>query len=89
MVLNKCLNYELLPISHMYMNHLLFTFKNINVRVRILDNKKKHKKQKKKKKKNNNNNKKQKKKKKKKKKQTEKLKRYTFKMICIFATDSI
>ena len=48
----------------------IFTFKNINVRVRILDNKKK-------------------KKKKKKKKNAEKLKRYTFKMICIFATDSI
>ena len=32
----------------MYMNHLLFTFKNINVRVRILDDKKKKKKKKKK-----------------------------------------
>ena len=25
--------------SHMYMNHLVFTFKNINFRVRILDKK--------------------------------------------------
>ena len=41
------------------MNHLLFTFKNINVTVRILV------------------------------KITEKLKRYTFKMICIFTSDSI
>ena len=40
MVLNECLNYELLPYSHKYMNLLIFTFKNINVRVRILDTKK-------------------------------------------------
>ena len=39
------------------MNHLLFTFKNINVKVRILV------------------------------KITEKLKRDTFKMICIFTSD--
>ena len=41
------------------MNHLLFTFKNINVKVRILVE------------------------------ITEKLKRYTIKMICIFTSDSI
>ena len=41
------------------MNHLLFSFKNINVKVRILV------------------------------KITEKLKRYTFKMICIFTSDGI
>ena len=41
------------------MNHLLFTFKNINVKVRILV------------------------------KITEKFKRYTIIMICIFTSDSI
>ena len=58
MVLNECFDYKLLHQSKINMNHLLFTFKNINVKVRILV------------------------------KITEKLKRYTFKMICIFTSDS-
>ena len=59
-VLNECLDYiyYCLKVKN-NMNHLLFTFKNINVKVRILVN------------------------------ITEKLKRYTIKMICTFTSDSI
>ena len=38
-VLNECLDNKLLPQSEKNMNHLLFTFKNINVKVRILGRK--------------------------------------------------